>query len=129
MAYKTKDLEKRALKAITEKELVFIEDVICYLPCNRATFYNHELDKLDTLKEALQKNKTDIKVSLRSKWYKSDNATLQLALMKLVSTDEERRKLSVNYNEHTIEATDEQRKRAASLFPTPEQWDEQSKGM
>ena len=56
---------------------------------------NHELEKLETIKEALLKVKTDIKVSMRSKWYKSQNATLQMGLMKLLSNDEELRKLSM----------------------------------
>jgi hypothetical protein len=34
---------------------------------------------------------------MRSKWYRSENPTLQLALMKLVSTDEELRKLSMQH--------------------------------
>lgn len=101
MAYKTKDLEKTALKAITEKKLIFIEDVVCYLPCTKPTFYEHKLNESNVLKDALQKNKTDIKVSLRSKWYNSDNATLQIALMRLVCSNEERRKLAINYQEIT----------------------------
>jgi len=36
---------------------------------------------------------------MRSKWYKSENATLQMGLMKLISTDEELRKLSMQHNE------------------------------
>jgi hypothetical protein len=71
------------------------------LPCCRATFYNLGLDKLDTIKDALEQNKIETKNSMRAKWYKSDNATLQIALMKLISSDEERRKMSQNYNEIT----------------------------
>jgi len=101
MAYKKNDLEKKALAEIKAKKLIFIDDVVCYLPCSRATFYIQELDKLDTIKDALELNKTDIKVSLRSKWYKSENATLQIALMRLTCGDSERRKLATNYNELT----------------------------
>lgn len=101
MTYKKKDLEKKALTEIKVKKLIFIDDVVCYLPCSRATFYIQELDKLDTIKDALELNKTDIKVSLRSKWYKSENATLQIALMRLTCGDSERRKLATNYNELT----------------------------
>lgn len=101
MAYKTKDLEKQTLKAIKERKLIFIDDIVAFLPCNKATFYNHKLEQLDSIKDALLHNKTQIKTSLRSKWYKSDNATLQLALMRLVCNDIERRKLAINYNEIT----------------------------
>ena len=47
----------------------------------------------------LFKNKVNLKVSLRSKWYNSDAPTLQLALMKLVASDEERKALSTSYME------------------------------
>jgi len=98
MAYKYKELEKQSLEAIEKHKLFFIDDVISYLPCSRATFYNQGLDKLDTIKDALTKVKTEIKVSMRSKWYKSENATLQMGLMKLLSSDEELRKLSMQHN-------------------------------
>lgn len=90
-------LEKEALRAIKKHNLFFIVDVASFLPCSRATFYNQGLDKLDSIKEALEQNKIKTKNSMRSKWYQSDNATLQLALMKLISTDEERQKLSQSY--------------------------------
>jgi len=106
MAYKTKDLEKQALKAIEKYKLFFIEDIVSYLPCSRQTFYTHQLDKLDSIKEALQKVKTDIKVSMRSKWYKSENATLQISLMKLISSEDERKRLSQTYNDLTTNGND-----------------------
>lgn len=99
MAYKTSDLKKKAIAAIEKYKLIFIDEIASYLPCNRATFYNHKLDKLDSIKELLDENKDKIKSSLRSKWYKTDNATLQLALMRLICTDKERRKLAINYSE------------------------------
>lgn len=98
MAYDKKILEKQALEAIEKHKLFFISDVVAYLPCSRQTFYDLELDKLDTIKDALTKVKTDIKVSMRSKWYKSDAPALQMGLMKLISTDEELRKLSMQHN-------------------------------
>jgi hypothetical protein len=106
MPYDKKKLEKQSLEAIAKHKLFFIDDIISYLPCSRATFYNYGLDKLDTIKDELTKQKTELKVAMRSKWYKSDNATLQMGLMKLVSTDEELRKLSMNHNEHTTNGKD-----------------------
>lgn len=98
MAYNYKDLEKQALDAINKHKLFFITDVVAYLPCSSSTFYDYKLEKSESIKEALTKVKTDIKVSMRSKWYKSQNATLQMGLMKLLSTDEEIKKLSMNTN-------------------------------
>ena len=101
MAYKTEELEKQALEAIEKYKLFFIEDIVSYLPCNKTTFYEHKLNESNAIKEALTKVKTDIKVSMRSKWYKSENPTLQMGLMKLIGTDEERKKLSQNHTDHT----------------------------
>jgi len=101
MAYKTKELEKQAIEAIEKYKLFFIEDIVSYLPCNKTTFYEHKLNESNAIKEALTKVKTDIKVSMRSKWYKSENPTLQMGLMKLIGTDEERKKLSQNHTDHT----------------------------
>ncbi len=103
MAYKKNDLIKTALQAIEKHKLFFIDDIIAYLPCSKATFYNHQLEQLKELKEKLEKNKIEVKVSLRSKWYKSDNATLQMALYKLLASDEERKCLSMQYIDHTSE--------------------------
>jgi hypothetical protein len=99
MAYNPKELEKKALEAIEKNKLFFIDDVIAYLPCSRATFYNLELEKLDTIKDALTKVKTEIKVSMRSKWYKSENPTLQMGLMKLIASPEELKQLSMTHVE------------------------------
>jgi len=101
MAYKTKELEKQALEAIEKYKLFFIDDVVSYLPCSTATFYNHKLEELETIKEALKKVRTEIKVSMRSKWYKSNNATLQMGLMKLIGSDEERKMLSQSHTDIT----------------------------
>jgi hypothetical protein len=94
MSYDTNELEQEALDAIDKYKLFFIEDVVAYVSCSRATFYNHGLDKLDTIKDALSKNKIDIKVSMRNKWYQSESATLQVALMKIIATDDEAHRLN-----------------------------------
>ena len=98
MSFEKHELEQMAIEQIRKNKLFFIQDVIAYLPCCSATFYNHELEKLETIKDELTKVKVEIKVSMRNKWYKSDNATLQMGLMKLLSTDEELRKLSMQHN-------------------------------
>ena len=101
MAYKTSQLKEQALKVIKEHNLIFIEDIVSFLPCSKPTFYEHKLNELNDIKELLDYNKTQTKVKLRKKWQDSDNATLQLALMRLLCTDKERRKLAINYTEVT----------------------------
>lgn len=98
MAYDPKELEDMAVEAINKNKLFFIQDVIAYLPCTSSTFYHLQLEKSERIKEALLSIKTTIKVSMRSKWYLSEQPTLQLALMKLISSEEELRKLSMSHN-------------------------------
>lgn len=99
--YKTSYLEKKAIEAIEKYKLFFIEDVVSFLPCGKVTFYEHKLNELNSIRELLEKNKVEIKVGLRSKWYKSDNPTVQLALYRLTCEEDERRKLAMNYQELT----------------------------
>jgi hypothetical protein len=105
MAYDKKDLEDKAIKAIKDNNLFFIQDVIAFLPCASSTFYGLEMEKLESIKESIFKEKTNAKIGMRKKWYDSENATLQMGLMKLLSTDEELRKLSMQTNAHEGEIT------------------------
>lgn len=104
MAYNKKDLFDEAIKHIKEKKLFFIEDVVGFMSCTKSTFYAHfpiDSDEMNTIKEELENNRIAIKTSMRKKWYDSDNATLQIALMKLISTDDERKRISNTYIDKT----------------------------
>ena len=99
-AYTTAELFERAKEIIPKYKLIFIEDVCAYLGLAKSTFYIHiplESNESNELRELLEKNKIDIKIGLRKKWFDSDNATLQMALYKLTSTDTEHKKLQQNY--------------------------------
>lgn len=100
MAYTKAALKKQSLEAIEENNLLFIDEIIAYLPCSKATFYNHKLEQLEELKKILESNREKKKMKMKKKWYKSSNATLQIALFKLICTPEERRRIALNYNEH-----------------------------
>ena len=109
--YKTEDLLKTAKEAIIKNRLIFIEDIIAFLPCHKSTFYEHfpnESDNYKTMFDMLETNRTTLKVSMRSKWYTSNAPALQMALMKLICNDEERKKLSMQYTENTIEVNERQ---------------------
>ena len=100
--YKTEDLLKTAKEAIIKNRLIFIEDIIAFLPCHKSTFYEHfpnESDDYKTMFDMLETNRTTLKVSMRSKWYTSNAPALQMALMKLIATPEELRKLSMQFVE------------------------------
>lgn len=99
--YSTDELEAQALEEIVKRKLVFFDEIASYLPCSRATCYNHGLDKLDSIKTALEKNRVDLKAGLRKKWYEGDNATTQIALYKLIGTDDEAHRLNGSKHEVT----------------------------
>jgi hypothetical protein len=100
MAYDRKKIFEQAKEMIVKHKLFFIEDIVAFLPIHKATFYEFfppQSEKSDELKELLNQNRTELKVSMRSKWYKSNAPALQMALMKLIATPEELRKLSMQH--------------------------------
>lgn len=106
MAYYDKDkIYEQALKAIEDNSLYFIEDVIAYIPISKPTFYDYfkvDSNEFNNIKEALDNNRINTKVKMRKKWEDSDNATLQIGLMKLISTDEEAHRLNGTKQEHKL---------------------------
>lgn len=94
MSYDKADLEKKALAAIKRHKIKFVSHLTGFLPCNRATFYNLELDKLDTIKDAIEEMRMSAKVKTLNRWEKSENATLQVAYMKLIADDDEADRLN-----------------------------------
>lgn len=104
--YKKNEIFQQAKKLATEKKLLFLQDIIDFLPVSKQTFYDYfpvGFDEMDELRKILDENKVAIKSSLREKWYQSDNATLQMALYKLSSNPEEHRLLQQNYVQNETE--------------------------
>lgn len=90
MAYSKNNIEKLAIETINKYNLIFFEELFPFLPISRATFYNWGMDKLDTIKEALNERKIKTKIGLRKKWYETGNATTEAMLYKLCGTEIER---------------------------------------
>jgi len=101
MAYKTSELEAKALEVISKNRLVFIHEVASFMGISKVTFYEHKLNELNSIKQAIDLNKETIKAGLRKKWYNSENATVQIALYKLIGTDEETAKINSQRIEHS----------------------------
>ena len=112
MAYDTNILFAQAKEAIIKNKLMFIEEVVAYLPCVKSTFYEHFPNDPNAYKEGqdnlyqelfnlIEKNKIITKATMRGKWYKSTAPALQIGLYKLIATPEERRAL--NSHTHEIE--------------------------
>jgi hypothetical protein len=102
MAYDRVKIFEQAKEMIVKHKLFFVDDIVAFLPIHKATFYEFftpESEQSDELKGLLETNRTELKVSMRSKWYKSNAPALQMALMKLIATPEELRKLSMQFIE------------------------------
>jgi hypothetical protein len=100
MAYDRKKIFEQAKEVTVKNKLFFIEDIVAFLPCDKTTFYRFfepESNEYNELKGLLETNRTTLKVSMRSKWYTSNAPALQMALMKLIASPEELRKLSMNH--------------------------------
>jgi len=100
MAYKKAELIEKSIQVIKKKKLVFMTEVIHYLGISNKSFYNHELNEVLEIKNALQGNKISLKGKLRSKWFVSENATLQMGLYKLIANEDERKRLTQQYIKH-----------------------------
>jgi hypothetical protein len=106
MAYDKIKIFEQAKEAIEKNKLFFIEDILAFIPCSKTTFYEFFPDKSEEsniLKDLLGNNKTAVKVSMRSKWYKSENPTLQVALMKIIATEDEAHRLNGSRTENKTE--------------------------
>jgi hypothetical protein len=100
MAYDKVKIFEQAKEMIVKHKLFFVEDIVAFLPIAKKTFYEYfpiESDECNELKELLETNRVELKVSMRSKWYKSNAPALQMALMKLIASPDELRKLSMTH--------------------------------
>ena len=97
MAYDKQKIFEQAKEAIIKHKLFFIDDIVAFLPIAKSTFYEWKMEQSEELKGLLEQNRTELKVSMRSKWYKSNAPALQMALMKLIANEDELRKLSISY--------------------------------
>jgi hypothetical protein len=103
MAYDRTKIYQQALDLIEKKKLFFIEDVVCLLPISKPTFYDYfqiDSNELNTIKELLEKNKIEIKNGLRNKWYNGNNPLTQMALYKLIGTEEEYHRIASTKTEN-----------------------------
>lgn len=89
------------LAAIKEHKIAFFDHCFGFVSFCAATAYNHDLDKLETIKNAIKQNRVKSKSYMLTKWIESDNATLQVAAYRLLSDSEEHQKLNQSYVDHT----------------------------
>ena len=109
MAYDTKELETKAVQVIKEHNLMFIEHVVAYLPCNKKTFYAHKLHESNAIKKEIEENRVSKKVALLNNWITPDAApVLQIAAMKMISSNDEAHRLNGTRREIKHDTTDKE---------------------
>lgn len=99
--------EKDIVDIIKKHKIMKIQHIFShYLDLKSAQFYNLELEKSESIKEAINLNKTKAVSYMINKWIASDNPTLQISAFKVLCDDDERKKLSMQFldsdNKHEL---------------------------
>jgi len=105
MSYNKDDLEKKALAVIKRNKIKFITHVAAFLPCSERTFFNKDLQDLQSIKDAIETNRIGAKVKALNRWEKSKNPTLEVAFYKLIADDDEAHRLNGSKTESKDELT------------------------
>lgn len=71
------------------------------LSFSRRTAYEHDLHESHTIKSSFEDNRSKGTNYLLQKWMNSDNATLQIAAMRIIADEEDRQRLNQQYVDHT----------------------------
>jgi hypothetical protein len=102
MAYTKKNqYEKQILEAIKKHKIAFFDHVFAFVPFCAATGYKHKLEKVEAIRDALSENRIKAKNYMLNKWIAGENATLQIAAYRLLSNQEEHKRLNQSYIDHT----------------------------
>ena len=65
MAYNKEQLENDAVQVIKNNNLTFDSEVWAYLGISEKTYYNHKLQELQSIKDALKFNRVKTKNNLK----------------------------------------------------------------
>ena len=106
MTDKIKKYEAELLKVIKENKIAFFDHCFAFTKgVKRTTCYSLKLNESDVIKDAIDENRVTAKNYMLNKWIESDNPTLQVAAMRLLSCSEEHRLLNQTYVENKNENT------------------------
>ncbi|HZH69711.1 MAG TPA: hypothetical protein VFD80_04605 [Flavobacteriaceae bacterium] len=97
MKERAKKYEEELLKVIKEKKIAFFDHCFGFTSFSRRTAYDYKLHELHSIKGAIAKNRATSKNYMLNKWIDSDNATLQISAMRLLSDPEEHKLLNQSY--------------------------------
>ena len=92
--YDREELITKALDVIGKEDVTSLAELWLCMGISQTTGYKYGLDDLDEIKKAIEQQKVAIKKKMRRNWRNSDNATLQIAEFKLLSSDDELSRLN-----------------------------------
>lgn len=101
---------KLALDLIYTHDLVYVSDVLAYVPFNHDTYYRlfpTGSIEAELIRSALHKNRVDIKLAIRGKLFKSQKAAELIPLYRLMATREEIGLLSMTTTENKVTIKDD----------------------
>lgn len=90
---------ERAIEILTgdKHTVLFIDHLATLIPIDRSTFYRKfpvGSSKYNKIKALIEDNRIDMKSKMYQKWFDSENASLQIGLMKLIGSDKEVERLN-----------------------------------
>ena len=86
------ELEEQSLILIKQHKIITFTDLASRLHLSRQALYERGLDRLDTIKKAIEDQKEEIKAFLRKKWMTKEYSSpaTDVVLYKLCGSSEER---------------------------------------
>lgn len=97
MKDKKKKYEDELLKVIRDNKIAFFDHCFGFTSFSRTTGYEYKLNESDVIRNEIEKNRVTSKNYMLNKWIESDNATLQISAMRLLSDTDEHKKLNQSY--------------------------------
>lgn len=102
MAYKKIDMIKQCLKVLEGDQTIYrIEYLVSVMPFSSSTFYNHKLEKLECIKNALNSNRVKEKKRIINKLRDSNNILGLLAYLRMLADPDEYDRLNTQKIDHT----------------------------
>lgn len=103
---KYKQLEENCITLIEKRNITFVDELFIFTDVQPSIFFDYELNKSQKIKDQIEINRSKLKKELREKWLESTNATLNVALYKLVCSEEERKSLSSSSSTKNAQTND-----------------------
>ena len=91
------EIYKQAIEMAEKKKCFFIDQLVSFFFFFITSFYEYfpiDSVRMNTINCILDKTKVAVKSVMYNKRFKSDNATLQIALMKLIASEDEAHRLN-----------------------------------